>query len=105
MIIPKLIEEIKNITENMFQNTCNVYMEFNNIFPYIRQYYQEFLELIPDLNEIGMEIDANKLVEQLRNLSDAIERKDKVLLFDTLYYEITDTMRLFNEIKEIMEQG
>lgn len=51
-----------------------------------------------------MEIDANKMLEQLRGLSNAIERKDRVMLFDTLYYEITDTMSLYNQIKEIMEQ-
>lgn len=104
MTIQELIIEIKNLAENMFQNTYNVYMKFNDIFPYIRQYYQEFMELIPDLNRIGMEIDANRMLEQLRGLSDAIERKDKVMLFDALYYEITDTMGLYNEIKEIMEQ-
>ena len=90
MTIQELIIEIKNLTENMFQNTYNVYMKFNDIFPYIRQYYQEFIVLIPDLNRIGMEIDANKMLEQLRGLSNAIERKDRVMLFDTLYYEITD---------------
>lgn len=104
MTIQELIIEIKNLAENMFDNTYNVYMEFNRIFPYIRQYYQEFIVLIPNLNRIGLEIDANKMLEQLRQLSNAIERKDKVMLFDTLYYEITDTMNLFNEIKEIMEQ-
>ena len=104
MTIQELIIEIKNLTENMFQNTYNVYMKFNDIFPYIRQYYLEFIVLIPDLNRIGMEIDANKMLEQLRGLSNAIERKDRVMLFDTLYYEITDTMSLYNQIKEIMEQ-
>lgn len=104
MTIQELIIEIKNLTENMFQNTYNVYMKFNDIFPYIRQYYQEFIVLIPDLNRIEMEIDANKMLEQLRGLSNAIERKDRVMLFDTLYYEITDTMSLYNQIKEIMEQ-
>ena len=104
MTIQELIIEIKNLTENMFQNTYNVYMKFHDIFPYIRQYYQEFIVLIPDLNRIGMEIDANKMLEQLRGLSNAIERKDRVMLFDTLYYEITDTMSLYNQIKEIMEQ-
>lgn len=104
MTIQELIIEIKNLAENMFDNTYNVYMELNRIFPYIRQYYQEFIVLIPDLNRIGLEIDANRMIEQLRQLSNAIERKDKVMLFDTLYYEITDTMNLFNEIKEIMEQ-
>lgn len=104
MTVHELILAIKNLADNMFQDTYNVYMKFNEIFPYIRQYYQEFIELIPDLNRIGMEIDANKLLEQLRGLSDAIEKKDKVLLFDTLYYEIKDAMSLFGEIKEIMEQ-
>ncbi len=104
MTIQELIIEIRNLAENMFQNTYNVYMKFNEIFPYIRQYYQEFIVLIPDLNRIGMEIDANKVLEQLRRLSTAIERKDKVMLFDTLYYEITDTMNLYGEIKKIMEQ-
>lgn len=104
MTIQELIIEIRNLAENMFQTTYNVYMKFNEIFPYIRQYYQEFIVLIPDLNRIGMEIDASKVLDQLRRLSTAIERKDKVMLFDTLYYEITDTMNLYGEIKKIMEQ-
>lgn len=104
MTIQELIIEIKNLAESMFCDTCNVYMKFNHIFPYIKQYYQEFIGLVPDLNRIGMEIDSKKMLAQLRELSNAIERKDKVMMFDALYYEIADTMKLFGEIKEIMEQ-
>lgn len=105
MNIKTLIIEIGNLTENMFGEDYNVYMKFNDIFPYIHQYYQEFISLIPSLNSIGMEIDTGMVLEQLRGLSKAIEKKDKIMLFDTLYYEITDTLKLFGEIKEIMEQG
>ena len=104
MTIQQLIMEVNDLTKNMFREDYNIYMKFNNLFPYIHKYYQELIGLIPTLKSIGLGIDSRKVLDQLRGLSEAIEKRDTILLFDTLHYEVTDTLNLFKEIKEIMEQ-
>ena len=103
MNIRELLNKISDITSNIFKQEYNIYDEVKNIIPDMQRIYKEFIELIPALNNIGMEIDINVPIMQLKNLLEALESKDKVMMFDTLNYEIKDTLSLYDEIKEIME--
>ena len=104
MNINELIIKISDITENIFKKEYNIYDNVKKIIPDIQKTYQEFIELIPGLNSIGMEIDMEVILQQLKNLSESIAGRDKVMLFDSLNYEIKDTLALYAEIKNIMEQ-
>lgn len=97
--------QIDYMTGNIYNGCFNIYSELEKIIPYIEKYYREFIELIPQLNDIGMEIDMKTLVNQIKTLSTALEKRDSVIIFDTLRYEVKDILRLYGEIKEIMEQG
>lgn len=103
MNIRELLNKISDITSNIFKQEYNIYDEVKNIIPDMQRIYKEFIELIPALNNIGMEIDINVPIMQLKNLLEALESRDKVMMFDTLNYEIKDTLSLYDEIKEIME--
>lgn len=103
MSIPELIIQIKDIIQNLFKRDKNIYESFKQILPYIQKEYQEFIKIIPQLNEIGMEINIQDELQQLRSLSEAIENKDKILFYDTLNFEVIDTLLLYSEIKRIME--
>lgn len=103
MNIRELLNKISDITSNTFKQEYNIYDEVKNIIPDMQRIYKEFIELIPALNNIGMEIDINVPIMQLKNLLEALESRDKVMMFDTLNYEIKDTLSLYDEIKEIME--
>ena len=104
MTVREVIEKIDYMTYNMFREDFNIYNELKEILKYIQKYYEEFIELIPRLNKIGMSIDMMSVVGQIKTLSDALEKRDGVIAFDTLKYEVKDTLGLYGEIKEIMEQ-
>lgn len=103
MNIRELLNKISDITGNIFKQEYNIYDEVKKIIPDMQRIYKEFIELIPALNNIGMEIDINVPIRQLKNLLESLESRDKVMMFDTLNYEIKDTLALYDEIKEIME--
>lgn len=103
MNIRELLNKISDITGNIFKQEYNIYDEVKKIIPDMQRIYKEFIELIPALNNIGMEIDINVPIRQLKNLLESLESRDKVMMFDTLNYEIKDTLSLYDEIKEIME--
>lgn len=104
MKIIELIENVDDIIKEMFNKNCNVYIKMKDILVTITETYNEFIKIVPDLNNIGMEIDMEIILGQLRNMSEAIEKRDKVQLFDTLKYEVWSTLDLYREIRTIMEQ-
>lgn len=104
MTISELINEIDDIIKNLYNFDVNIYEKIGGILPEINARYTEFIELIPRLNEIGMDISMDIVVGQLSNLSSAIEMKDKVELYDTFKYEIIDTLGYYNEILNIMNE-
>ena len=67
--------------------------------------YTSFITQIPELKNAGIEIDEETILQQVKNLNDAIEQKDLIELYDTLKYEVADTFRIYREIKTEMEQG
>lgn len=105
MKVNEVIEKINEMLEKMYDANYNVYVGLTQVLPFIDIIYQTFLKMVPQLNEIGMELDAEGILQQLRDVISAIEKKDKVLLFDCLYYEIKETLLLYQEIESIMESG
>lgn len=104
MNITEVIEQIEKLTKNIFNEKINSYECFFKLYLYIKEYYDEFIKLLPDLNAIGVDIEMERLLQDMREMAEAIEKKDKVLLFDTLKYRVTETLGWYKQIKEIMEE-
>ncbi|MFQ9933208.1 MAG: hypothetical protein ACLRVQ_02100 [Lachnospiraceae bacterium] len=102
--IEEIIDNINKYTEHIFEGGFNEGTTLKKIAESIQKIYMEFITIIPSLNDMGMNINREIIVGQIRNITDSIKRKDTVLLFDTLRYEILDTLKFYNEIKNIMEQ-
>ena len=100
----KVIKKIEEIAAKIYQKEYNVYAELATVIPLIDIIYQTFLQLIPQLNEIGMELDADGILFQLQNVVDAIDKRDTIRIYDSLVYEIRETLMLYREIETIMEQ-
>ena len=101
MTILELTERIKKIADNIYGRN-NIYSEISRIIPEIQKHYLDFITLIPQLNNIGMDISETGVVSQLNNLLTAIDTKDRLKLFDILFYEIIDTLLFYNEINEVI---
>lgn len=103
--INSLIEKINYIVENLYNTEINIYKEIQGIIAPINDIYVEFVSIISKLNNIGINIDSNGVINQLKKMMEGIEKKDKVLLFDSLNYEIKDTIEYYGEILKIMNEG
>lgn len=93
---------IDEIIDKLYRDERFAYTKISEIINEIRDEYSAFMTIIPELNKLGMNIDIQLLLVQLQNLSDAIETRNKVKIYDTLGFEIKDTLLLYDEIlKEI----
>ena len=52
---------------------------------------------------IGIDINTDDVVKQLKTVLYAVEKKDKLLLYDAFKYEIVDTLCFYKEILDIMK--
>lgn len=103
-MIQKLIEEIDIMIEKIHNTEPDTYKLFSTLLAKISKIYKEFIEIIPKLNEIGMEISIEGVTSQLVTLAEAIKVYDKVEIYDCLKYEIRDTLIFYNEILTIMNE-
>lgn len=67
--------------------------------------YTDFIEQLPELKYVGLDIEDELILQQVKNLNDAIQHKDLIELYDTLKYEVADTFRIYKESKMELEQG
>ena len=105
MEIKEITDKINNIIDELFVKESQSFLLFNEISGDIRKIYEEFIDLIPRLNSIGMDFNIKSVMEEIVDVNDAIENEDKVKLFDVLKYRIVKTISIYGEIKEIMEQN
>jgi hypothetical protein len=103
MDIEALLNSIEQFTDSMFEEEYKRYEKFQKLLPGIQRYITELIQLMAGLGAEGRN-NIEKLMQQMRNLSEAIEKKDTVLLFDTVYYEIKDSLYLYQEILKDMER-
>lgn len=104
MAVKEIINCIDEIINNLYNYNINIYEKLSGIIPDINKLYQDFINIIPKLNEIGFDISMEGIISQIKELSDAIENRDKVLMFDTLNYEVKDTLEFYDEILRIMNE-
>lgn len=104
MNIAETMEKTDKLIKEIYKEDINFYEAFLELYPYIKSSYEEFIELLPNLNAIGLDIKLERLVQDMRDISDAIEKRDKVLLFDTLNYRVKETLGWYRQIKDIMEE-
>ena len=100
-----IIDKIDKIIDELFLEENRSFVLFNEISGDIRKIYEEFIDLIPSLNSIGMDFDIKSVMDEIVDVNDAIEHKDKVKLFDVLKYRVGKTISIYGEIKAIMEQN
>lgn len=104
MDIQELINRLRSIADSLFLENYNIYDNIMQVLPEIETNYKEFISLIPALNEIGMDIDSDQVVRELTSITDVLKNQDKVALSDLLYYEMPNTLSIYEEIKKIMAE-
>lgn len=93
-----LLKKIDSMIQKIYQSENEIYKDLDESMPSVQQHYIKFLEMIPELQKEGIEIDSNIILQQLKNLSAAIENKDTVLLYDTLQFEVKPLLEVYQEV-------
>ena len=96
--IQEIYQDICRTDYNIAENKLK--QEINNI----AKTFTEFLEMSGVLCQYGIEVPQEIILAQLQNLLEAFERKDQILLSDTLQFEIADTLQYYKEILQEMKK-
>lgn len=103
--IIELIKKNEEVCKNIYEgNTGKAFLTKQDIIIKNQKVFSEFIELIPKLKPLGVDIPLEVILQQLKNLIEAYEFSDAVLLMDTLKYEINDSLVLYKEIIEELEK-
>lgn len=70
----------------------------------IVEIYRDFIRRLPELKNAGLNIEEEIILQQIKNLNDAIQHKDMIELYDTLKYEVADAFDIYREIQMEREQ-
>ena len=70
----------------------------------IIEIYTNLLTQLPELKNAGIDIDEEILLQQVKNLNDAIQHKDMMELYDTLKYEVAETFDIYKKIQTERKQ-
>lgn len=99
--IQQIIDWIE--TEPCLQNESE-FLDMGEKIGDIIEIYTNFIKELPEFKTAGIEIDEDIILQQVKNLNDAIQNRDLIELYDTLKYEVADTFRIYREIKMEKEQ-
>ncbi len=98
--VKKVEDTLKIIGESLMEYSDSAYDNAVKMTKYISTIYGELIDLIPYLKKEGVDIPLDILVAQLNNYSQAVEKKDIMMLTDSINYEVLDTVSLYREILE-----
>lgn len=82
------------------------YLSEEYVFPRLEQYlkdliavYMQLIQDLPGLKARGIDLPEDVILQQVKNLDDAVAHKDMILLRDTMKYEVLNTLQVYREIQ------
>ena len=97
--VEKAICEVNQIYDLIWQGEGEMAInQFSRQVTMIGKILQELISNIPALDEAGVQLPVDIIMQQMNNLTDALQYKDEVMLADTLRYEIGETLNVYLEI-------
>lgn len=97
--IEEIISEINEIYKKLCQGDTNEgFRKFALQVANINGIFTELIDNIPKLWQYDIDIPSDVIIQQLNNMLESYEKKDVMMLTDTLRYEITDTLQFYKEV-------
>ena len=94
-----LQEKISVIAEQLYQNDLVIANKgLAEVFPEINRIYLTFINDSEKYSEKGIDIPQDILISQMKNLIEAYESKDILMLADTLKYEIYNGLSFCDDV-------
>lgn len=94
-LLQNLPDIIKNLIQGKEGEAYNLLSKNLNTLNYVML---SFINMIPTLNKMGLDISTEIITRQLKNVSDGCEFRDNILLADSLEYEIMESLQIYLEI-------
>lgn len=101
-VVKDLLGEIEEVGVLIWQQKIDRYQRVKDITKKLGIVLPNFIGYVQQYQIEDISVDG--IMEQLRCLVNGLERKDEVLLADTLNYEIYNTLMLYDELLGIMEE-
>ena len=99
--IDGLLKAIPAICEQLYQNDLiNANQGIANVFPEINQIYLDMINMRADYEAAGIDLPVEILISQIKNILEAYESKDVIMLADCLKYEIYEGLLFFRGIAD-----
>lgn len=97
------IDKIEQVIDWIDTEPClqseSEFLDMGDKLKNIIDIYTDFIEQSPVLKKNGLDIDEGIILQQVKNLNEAIQHKDLIELYDTLKYEVKNTFQIYKEIK------
>lgn len=100
--------KIEEIIEKIQAEAC---ISEEETFPSLEGYLQDvvavymaLIQELPAYKQQGIDLPEDVILQQVRNLEEAVQHKDMVKLHDTFCYEVLNTFELYLEIRKEMGQ-
>lgn len=88
-----IIEEEEYLSEEQAFSRLESYLKT------IIAVYMQLINELPNLKAQGIVLPEEIILQQVRNLNEAIEYKDLILLRDTMKYEVINVLQVYREIR------
>lgn len=100
------IHKVKEVIEKIQSEACvseeETFRALEGYLPDIIAVYMALIEELPVYKQQGVELPEDVILQQVRNLEEAVQHKDMIKLYDTLKYEVLNTFEIYHELKTEM---
>lgn len=93
--LPAVIWELKR------EQVPGAFLKIQDLLVWITECIQSLFAKTEEYQRLGIEIPQEVILNQLKNLLEAVEMKDITQLLDCFEYEILETLRFYEEILKI----
>lgn len=100
--VEQILKEVETAGELVWKQKPEVYQEIQKI---TRELSDVLPVIIADVNKYRIEeVTEEYIMQQLRNMVSGLEKRDDVLLGDTLNYGIYNILSIYLQLLEILEE-
>lgn len=92
------IDKNKEISDKLYAVNNSVILKIGEDMKASIELITMLIAITPALNNMGLDIDKDILECQIRNVEIALEKKDFMMLADTIRYEVNDSLLILKEL-------
>lgn len=101
----QVINMMDTCIQNLWESTGTGNKELISCIKKLNLILKEFTDRVPEFQKLGVDVPEDIILTQMKNLMTGFEKRDTILLADTMEYEIKNTLLFYNDIlKELAKE-